>query len=125
MAVVAGLDVQRDQVLTPDKASVLDSQVKQELSNVNNSLQTSNYPMGVYNIIQDSAKNLQDSLNGLLTKKGIITPNETNGVLDAIDASKKARLQQDYTSGIKNTTLYVGIFAAAVAAYFIIKKIRK
>jgi hypothetical protein len=58
----------------------------------------------------------------LLAKKGIITPNETNGVLDAIDASKKARLQQDYSAGVKNTTIYLGILVAAVAAYYIIKR---
>jgi hypothetical protein len=125
MADVVGIDIQRGQALTPDKSGALVGQVQQELLAVNTSLQQNSYPVGVANIINDSAKNLQDSLNNLLSKKGIITPDETSSVLDSIDASKKARLADNYDTSIKNTTLYIGIAVVAIAAFFIIKKYRK
>jgi subtilase family serine protease len=117
-------EIIRNQALTPDKASSLINDIQTELNNANAALQSTTNP-SVQSIIQNTSENLQNSLNSLLAKKGIITPNETNNALDAIDASKRARLQQDFTMGIKNTTLYIGALIVLVGGYFIIKKMKK
>ena len=124
MADIAGLDVQRGQALTPDKVVTLTDYMQTELVNAKKALGSS-VSSSVKTIVQTTSQALQNTLNLLLSKRGIITPEETNQALDAIDASKRARLQQDFTMGIKNTTLYIGGAVVLVLGYFIYKKMAK
>jgi len=53
----------------------------------------------------------------LFEKKGVITPQETNSTLFAIDKSKNQRLQTDYKRNMKRVLLFGGLLLALGVGY--------
>ena len=77
-------------------------------------------------LLKKNTDRLQGVLNDLLSKKGVVTPNETDATLDILNTSKKQRLEGDFVGGIKMGTIYlVGGILAIVGVYFLVKKYSK
>lgn len=118
-------EITKGQIFTPDKKDSLVSQIKAELESVQSSIDKGKYGEAAFGVLQKNQIKLQNLVNGLLAKKGVITPDETNNSIDILAQSKKDRLQDDYTTGVKRGTFYLLAFGvAAVATYLIVKKIR-
>jgi glutamyl/glutaminyl-tRNA synthetase len=116
-------DIRENTALTPDKKQVLIDEIQREISQVSDAIKNKEYGSAALTIIQSRQVELQNLLNRFLERKGIITPKETTNTLNAINESKKARLQKDFTKGISNTTLIgIGIVVLGVAAYLYLKK---
>lgn len=116
-------EIQKGQILTPDKKDLLIKQVQDELDSVSTAINNGKYGEAAVGLLNRNQQKIQDLLNSLFAKKGVVTPQETNNALDILNTSKKARLQDDYTMGIKRGTFYLLSFGIiAVAAYFIVKK---
>lgn len=116
MAVLEG------QILTPEKKSLLVDEINQELNSVNQALKKGGAKLANSSLVQTSKNVLQSILNDLFSKKGVITPDETNKALEAINQSKKARLQSDFYSSIKTSTIIlVGLVGVAIGIYFYTK----
>lgn len=117
------MKVARNQYFTPDKRQELINEVKSEIAQVDSELKNNSIAGVVSEEVQNTRINLQQILNGLFEKKGVVTPQETNKILDVLDTSKRNRLQKDFYKGIKKSTIIlIGFAAIAVGAYFYMKK---
>lgn len=108
--------------LTPEKKSLLVDEINAELKNINDSLYKGGTTEAKKTAIQSSKNVLQEVLNDLFSRRGVITPEETNKALNAIKESKKSRLQSDFYSSIKTSTIVlVGFIGVAIGIYFYTK----
>jgi vacuolar-type H+-ATPase subunit E/Vma4 len=119
-------EIKKGQILTPEKKDILVNQIQSELSEVADAISSGQYGQAAMDLLRKNTSKLQDVLNNLLSKKGVVTPNETDSTLDILNTSKKERLQGDYVGGIKMGTIYlVGGLLAIVGVYFLVKKYGK
>lgn len=115
--------IERGQYFTPDKRALLINEVKSEISQVDGQLKSNSIAGIVSEDTQTTRIKLQQILNGLFDKKGVVTPKETDNILDILDNSKRNRLQKDFYKGIKKSTIVLLTFGAiAVGVYFYMKK---
>jgi hypothetical protein len=116
-------EIKKGQILTPDKKGILIKQVQDELDSVSTAINEGKYGEAALGLLNKNQQKIQDLINNLFAKKGVVTPQETNNALDILNTSKKSRLQDDYTMGMKRGTFYLLSFGiAAVAIYLIVKK---
>jgi hypothetical protein len=108
--------------LTPEKKGLLVDEVNKELKSINESLKKGGNNAGKQTSIVSFKDLLQEELNVLFDKKGVITPEETNRTLNAIRESKKARLQSDFFSGLKTYSTVIGVFIAVGIGIYIYTK---
>lgn len=120
------MDIQKDQALTPEKKQLLVEQIKSELSQIGSSIKQRQYGSAAFMLLQQSQQDLQNILNKILDKKGVITPSETNNALDVLGTAKKARLEEEYIMGMRKATFYLVAFGIlSVATYLLIKRKKK
>ena len=86
-------DIQPGSVLTPNKTQTLSDTISTELNNLNNLLSFGQIGTAQKKLATDSKNQLQGLLNNLLQKKGVVTPDETDAALNAIDAAKKSSIK--------------------------------
>jgi hypothetical protein len=113
----------RGQYFTPAKKGELISQVEGEIKLLDQTISGGNLGEVSMQLLRDNRQKLQDILNGLFGKKGVVTPAETDSVLDSISDAKRARLQKDYAKTMRNAVIYlIGFGLVAAGIYFYIKK---
>jgi DNA-binding FrmR family transcriptional regulator len=111
------MPLEKDAILTPEKKNILIGEVQLEIDNINKSIQSGQLSSDVVALIRANKDSLQGVLNKLFEKRGVITPQETNATLDAIDASKRARLQQDFKKGLKNVVILASVLIVLGIGY--------
>ncbi len=89
------MEIKRGQVYTPDKKGMLIQEVRDELSKLDNLLKKDGYVSEIIVDLKKVRDNLTSILKTLVDKRGIITPQETDSVLDSINLSQKTRLSAD------------------------------
>ncbi len=110
------------QILTPDKKSLLADELKKELDSLNKTIAIGGITAGQKQAVEASKAAVQKVLNNILSKKGVVTPDETDDALKKIDEAKKARLQNDFYSSIKIYGTYILIaLAAGIGLYYYTK----
>jgi hypothetical protein len=115
--------IEKGMFFTPDKKKLLSDEVQAELNKLSEDIRNKGLGGDTTNKLQQIKKKLQDILNMLNNKKGVITPQETDDILSAIDESKRSRLESQFYLGLKKSTFYLVIFAAiGVGAYIYLKK---
>jgi hypothetical protein len=115
--------IEKGMFFTPDKKKLLTDEVQGELNKLTEDIRNKGLGGNNANKLQQIKKKLQDILNMLNNKKGVITPQETDDILSAIDESKRSRLESQFYLGLKKSTFYLVIFAAiGVGAYIYLKK---
>jgi hypothetical protein len=119
------MTIKENQALTPEKKGFLVDQVQQEMLLIADALKQKKYGSAAFLLLQNAQQSLQDTLNRLLEKKGITTPSETSKALEQINASKRARLEDDYVMGIRKSTFYLLSFGVIVVATYLIIKNKK
>lgn len=120
------MPVPQNTALTPDKSSVLTDEVKRQIQLLSDSLKNKKYGDAAYILLSNTKDKLQATLDALLSKKGIITPQQTNATLDQINQAKKARLEQDYSTGMSKTLMVgLGVLLISVGAYYYFKSKKK
>ena len=111
------MPVEKDKALTPEKKNLLIGQVQLEIDNINNALKSGGLGSGVMQVVKSNRDSLQGLLNKLFDKKGVITPEETTKTLDAIDKSKRDRLEKDFKVGIKKALIFFGVILVLGVGY--------
>jgi hypothetical protein len=115
--------IEKGMFFTPDKKKLLTDEVQSELNKLTEDIRNKGLGGNSANQLQQSKKKLQEIVNVLNSKKGVITPQETDDILTAIDESKRSRLESQFYLGLKKSTFYLVIFAAlGVGAYIYLKK---
>ena len=118
------MPVERGMTFTPDKKKMLLDEVQSEINKVNETIQFKKGVGGAaMQTLKDNRQKLQDILKVLFDKKGVITPKETDDILNTLDESKRTRLESQYYFGMKKATFYLVLFAIiGAAAYYYYKK---
>lgn len=116
------MPLEKDMILTPEKKNILIGEVQLEIDNINKAIRSGQVSSGVLEVVRANRDSLQGVLNKLFAKKGVITPQETSSALDAIDASKRARLQQDFQKGLKKVVVLVTVLLVLGVGYSLYKK---
>lgn len=116
--------INKGMFFTPDKKKLLTDEIQSEINKVDQAIKLK---LGVggkaTEALQESKKKLQSLLDLLFDKKGVITPQETDDILTAIDESKRNRLESQFYFGLKKTTFYmILLVGAGVGAYLYYKK---
>ena len=120
MAVLEG------QILTPNKKSMLADELKLELDNLNKAIAIGGIDAGQKQAVDASKVAIQKVLNNILSKRGVVTPDETDDALKKIDEAKRARLQNDFYGSIKKYGIYIALaIAAGVGLYYYTKNSAK
>lgn len=116
--------IEKGMIFTPDKKKMLVDEVQMEINNLNETIQFKKGVGGTaLQTLKDNRQKLQDILKVLFDKKGVITPQETDDILTALDTSKRKRLESQYYFGMKKATFYLVVFALLGAgAYYYYKK---
>ena len=116
------LESLQGKTLTPDKKDLLANEIDSELKSINSMLSKATNSKTQTTAIQTNKNILQSVLNDLFAKRGIITPEETDRAITAINESKKARLQNDYYSSIKKYSVIIGVFVAVGVGLYLYNK---
>lgn len=112
------MTVEKGQILTPEKKYLLIDEIRQELSKHTGALVIK----GNDGKSKDIQAELKLLLEKLINKKGVVTPNETDEILDKINEAKRIRLGSDYSSSLKRAGLIVGVFfIVAIGGYYFSK----
>jgi len=106
------------QILTPNKKSILADELKLELDNLNKAIALGGIDAGQKQAIDASKVAIQKVLNSILSKRGVVTPDETDNALKKIDEAKRARLQNDFYGSIKKYGIYIAIAIVAGAGLY-------
>jgi hypothetical protein len=113
------MELQRGTIFTPDKKGLLIKEIEVELSLLNNKIANKRSNEELLSIKESLTKALTD----LRDKKGVVTPQETDNVLDLISQSKRLRLEGSYFMGMRRATFYTVAFVlVGVGIYFYNKK---
>lgn len=113
------MELERGKIFTPDKKKYLIDEVSRELKLVEEESRN----RASAKDLQQVKLELQAALKLLLDKKGVVTPQETDEILDLIGKAKRARFQSDYYLGLKRSTFYLLAFVAlGVGVYIYTKK---
>ena len=119
MAIIQGT------IFTPNKKKTLIDEIQHELGNLDIAIKDVSTKKSLSLKLTTIRTALQQSLNVLYDKKGVVTPQETDAILDQINDSKRSRLESDYYMGMSKTTFYLVAFVAiAFGVYFYTKKTR-
>lgn len=116
MAIIQGT------IFTPNKKKTLIDEIQQELSSLDVAIRDVSTKKSLSLKLTAIRGTLQQSLNVLYDKKGVVTPQETDNILELINNSKRSRLESDYYMGMSKTTFYLVAFVAiAFGVYFYTK----
>lgn len=116
----------RNEVILPDKRNEMITQLRNEINLVKDDIRNKKYTDAVLASMQSNADKLQSLLNKFLNKSGVITPTETNTVLDVMASLKKQRLQKEYNTDLKRTVVYlVAAGIIALGSFYLYKKFAK
>jgi hypothetical protein len=117
------MPIEKGQIFTPEKKGALIQEVENEIVKLDSALRKKALGSSALNLVRENRNKLQTLLTLLFEKKGVVTPQETDDILDAIANSKKSRLETQYYLGMKTSTLYlVAFIAIGVGVYFYMKK---
>lgn len=117
------MPIEKGQIFTPEKKGALIQEVENEIVKLDESLRKKALGSSALGLVKQNRDKLQTLLTLLFEKKGVVTPQETDDILEAIGNSKRSRLETQYYMGMKKSTAYL-LFAVAVGAgiYFYMKK---
>jgi hypothetical protein len=117
------MPIEKGQIFTPEKKGALVQEVQNEVSKLDEALRKKSFGATALQIIKENRDKLLTILNLLSDKKGVVTPQETDDILDAIGNAKRSRLETQYYLGIKTSTIYLILFLGLGAGvYFYMKK---
>jgi F0F1-type ATP synthase delta subunit len=125
MPEIDGLDSLQDKALTPDKKDQLVRQIQSEIESLNGVLRQQGAPAAVLEAAKRNKNSLQGLVNKILSKKGVITPTETNDAIDAMAKAKRERLESDFSTTVRRVAIVAGILIGAYLAWRYVKKLNQ
>ncbi len=109
--------IHKDMALTPEKKKFLIGEVELEIENLNKAVREGGLPSGVLEAVKANRDSLQNILNKLFQKKGIVTPQETSSTISAIEKSKADRMQRDLKRNLNRILVFGGVLLVLWAGY--------
>jgi LPXTG-motif cell wall-anchored protein len=108
------------QTATP-QLSIID-QLKAKLNELKDRIKGGNLAIDVYTEVASSAKLLQDKLNELLAKKGLLTQSDVNDAYSVIQDVKRSELESQSKKSSTKLLIYVGAAILIIGGVLLYKK---
>lgn len=113
----------RNSAILPNDKNKLSDLINETIVALNKALQDNKGN----SVITDSIKNMQDGMSILLKqvheKKGVITPEETNRILDEVDRTRNILLKKTYINPETNLG-FLQLVGIIILSIFIVKLIK-
>jgi hypothetical protein len=103
--------------------SIID-QLKGKLSELKDKIKDGNLTTAIYDEVTSNAKLIQDKLNELLAKKGLLSQSDVNDAYSVIQDVKRSELQNDNKKSSKKLYIYVGVVILIISGVMLYKKIK-
>lgn len=117
------MELIKGSIFTPDKKKYLTDEIEKEIALLDKEVRGGILGSRYINTLKEIRENLKKKLNTLYNKQGVVTPQETDDILDLLGVSKKSRLEKDFYFGMKKSTIYLlGFIAIGVGIYYYTKK---
>jgi hypothetical protein len=115
---------ERNSVLLPNDKNKLSDLINEQLVALNKAMRDNNGNIEITNSITVLQEGLQDLLKRIFEKKGVITPDETNEILDKVEETKRKIMQNNYDDSLKTIKVikavgivFIGIFVIKSLKY--------
>ncbi len=118
------MPIEKDMALTPEKKKELAKEVQLEINAINEAIRTGGATGAVLETVRQNRDKLQSLVNKILSKKGVVTPQETTDALDAIDKSKRERLAGGYSLTLRKVAIAATVLIVAAWAFYYVKKVK-
>jgi hypothetical protein len=118
--------IEKGQIFTPEKKGLLIKEVENELARLDEALRKKSLGSSALALVRENRTKLQTLLTLLFEKKGVVTPQETDDILQTLGDAKRSRLETQYYMGVKKSTIYLGVvLGLGIGIYYYIKKRNK
>ncbi len=115
--------LERNEVILPDKRNAVIDELRNEINTIKDDVRNKRYADSVIQAMQRNADKLQGYLDKFLTKAGVITPTETNAVMDVFASLKKQRMSNEVAKDQRRLIIYgVGFIVIVMTGVIIYKK---
>jgi hypothetical protein len=114
---------ERNSVLLPNDKNKLSDLINEQLVALNKAMRDNNGNIEISNSIAVLQEGLQNLLKKIFDKKGVITPDETNEVLDKIEETKRKIMQNNYDDSQKSLG-FIKLVSIIVIAIFVVKLLK-
>lgn len=114
---------ERNSVLLPNDKNKLSDLINEQLVALNKAMRDNNGNIEISNSIAVLQEGLQTLLKKIFDKKGVITPDETNEVLDKIEETKRKIMQNNYDDSQKSLG-FIKLVSIIVIAIFVVKLLK-
>jgi hypothetical protein len=101
--------------------SIID-QLKAKLNELKDRIKAGNLNIDVFTEVSSSAKLLQDKLNELLAKKGLLSQSDVDDAYAVIQNVKRSELQNQSNKSSNKIYIYIGLTIVIIAAAMLYKK---
>ena len=109
--------IEKGQIFTPEKKGLLIKEVENELARLDEALRKKSLGSSALALVRENRTKLQTLLTLLFEKKGVVTPQETDDILQSLGDAKRSRLETQYYMGVKKSTIYLGVVLGLEAAF--------
>jgi hypothetical protein len=117
------MTIEKGQIFTPEKKGALIQEVENEIVKLDETLRKKALGASALELVRENRNKLQTLLSLLFEKKGVVTPQETDDILDALGTAKRSRLESQYYMGMKASTIYlIAFLGIGLGVYFYMKK---
>lgn len=117
------MPIERGQIFTPEKKGALIQEVENEIVKLDDALRRKSLGASALKLVKENRDKLQTLLTLLFEKKGVVTPQETDDVLEAIGNAKRSRLETQFYMGMKSSTVYfIAVIGIGIGLYYYMKK---
>lgn len=101
--------------------SIID-QLKGKLSELKDKIKDGNLTTAIYNEVTSNAKLIQNKLNELLAKKGLISQSDVNDAYSVIQNVKRSELESQNKKSFNKIYIYTAIGVLIIAGVMLYKK---
>jgi hypothetical protein len=114
---------ERNSVLLPNDKNKLSDLINEQLIALNKAMRENDGNIEITNSIAVLQEGLKDLLKRIFEKKGVITPDETNEILDKVEETKRKIMQNNYDDSLKTLAVIkvVGIIVIAIIVVKLLK----
>lgn len=96
--------------------------LKNNLSDIKDTLKTGNISDDLFGVLSNKAKTVQDKLDILLNKKGVLTQTEIDEAYRVARETQKNELANASRKAMKKAIIYVGIVALIIGGLLYYKR---
>lgn len=109
------------ETLTRSESQQVINDLKANINRITNSITNKNLFGETIDILDEKRQNLQDALNRILSKGGIITEEDYNDAYEQIRKAAEKRIRTEKQQRTRNLIIGIGVIAIVIAGLYYIR----